>query len=159
MEHAIQQLEALNSKMQEQVELVELLAAAVEQMPHAIIVVKSSGEIVYMNAHSRASHDLEGRDPQTIDELYSMYTPLDPRTGNTIVRNDIPIYRALNNETVLGNQFIIDAYSEQHLYISSAKPIYNSDNSLLGAIAVYQRVSGCCGSGLGISVLNQGSTD
>ncbi|WP_428409122.1 sensor histidine kinase [Hyphococcus sp.] len=119
----------------------EFLSTVMDAAHDAIIAADASGKLSVFN---RAARNLHGIDAQPLDSqdwpsTYSLFES-DGKTPMTFEK--VPLFRAIHGETVSGREMAIAVPGCDIRYtVANAKPLYNSQKKLIGAVATMRDVT------------------
>ncbi|WP_197047340.1 PAS domain S-box protein [Planktothrix serta] len=112
----------------------DFLSALVDQLCEGIVVCDRSGKLIFFNQASREFHGLSEADINTENwaEYYSLYRP----DGQTLMPLDeIPLFRALQGETVQNVEMIIHPENRQpRIILANGQAFFNLLGEKLGAV-------------------------
>ena len=119
----------------------EFLAATLESLSDGVVACDSSGTLRLFNAATRALHGHAERPlpPEEWADTYDLYRA----DGTTpLPVDEIPLFRALQGETVSGAEMVVaPAQEPPRTVVSTGKPLRDVDGIITGAVVVMRDVT------------------
>jgi PAS domain S-box-containing protein len=119
-----------------------LLKQYLEAIPDGIIVVNPSHELTYINSAGKAM--LGYRDEwniNTIEDLMGKIRLTDPTAHDDVKIRELPLTRGLQGTRSTGNRLDLRQGDEIANFETSVEPIYEIDNTIVGAVSVFRDVT------------------
>ena len=131
--------EALEVRVTERTADLELanlrLQAVLKALPVAVIIADTKGQIVETN---QLAAQIWGSPPQTLQDEHgrAVYQAWQTDTRTHLRREDLPLTRALNGETVVGDMIDIQTQAgETSTVLIGGAPVLDAQGRFLGAVA------------------------
>lgn len=127
-------------------ETQEFLHAALTQSTAGILIVDATGRHIRLaNAAAariigRAPHSTTGTDPSELQRDWRLFR----EDGSEFTAEEMPLQRAaVDGEVMEGEELrIVDCHGTSHWISVNATPIRNAEHEIIGAIAVFQDITG-----------------
>ncbi|MGD8453300.1 MAG: PAS domain S-box protein [Phycisphaerae bacterium] len=118
----------------------QFLAAVLDNIDEAVVACNPEGVLTRFNQAARRVHGL-GEGPTTPDhwaEQYNLYHA----NGEPLLKNEVPLYRALQGEHVRGFEMMIaPPAGPAHVLVVNGQPMFDADGELLGAVAAMHDIT------------------
>ncbi|MGF1488610.1 MAG: PAS domain S-box protein [Prochloraceae cyanobacterium] len=119
----------------------QFMRAMLDNLSDGIVACNSQGELTLLNRSTEKFHGLPAKaiSPERWSEYYSLHLA----DGKTLMeKTEVPLYRALQGESVKGVEMTIVPKSGKIRHIiANADPIYSSSGEKLGAVAAMRDIS------------------
>lgn len=121
-------------------ESTELIKAIVQSMSESILVVNPKAELIYANqSFLRLTGNLPAHDYESWSGMFPLY---DPITRKRISREDRPVIRALQGQTIADKEYLVlDPLKGELTVIVNATPIYDAAGNLIAAMSIKRDVT------------------
>ncbi len=120
----------------------ELTDAIIESVGTGVIVADSDGKIILEN---HAARQITGRSIKDIDQsaLSKAYGIYHPDCSTPVEEHELPLIRALNGETVSGEELALikDSIEDTRFVHVNATPVRNRNGQQLGAVVAFDDIS------------------
>jgi EAL domain-containing protein (putative c-di-GMP-specific phosphodiesterase class I) len=118
----------------------DVLAALLESVDVAVVACDMNGQLTHVN---RRGLDLMRMDSVSEAEPSTWVAQVAPRTptGRPLALEELPIVRALQGEVVADVDLLIRTPGGEVVVNTTARPIFSSDGTQLGAVAIFDDVT------------------
>lgn len=113
-----------------------------EAIPEGVLVVNTDRQVVYLNQVGQEllrGANLEA--DSSVAEWVRRVRVLNPESGEPFPAEELPLNLALRGELTTRNLLIRDASGERYLN-SHARPLYDRDEEIIGAVAILRDITG-----------------
>lgn len=115
--------------------------AVLENIQDGIVACDAGGKLSLFNAATRRFHGVDS-EPIPPEQWADRYDLFEPDGETPLAMEKIPLFRALNGETVKGQEMVIAAKgNEPRRLVAHAVAMHDGDGNKLGAVASMQDVT------------------
>lgn len=116
----------------------KLLDAVVRQMPGGVIIADAAGRRFFANEKAQQLIGFPILEERSAEELAAASHP----DGRPMRLEEFPLARALKDETVTDQEFVIRHRDERRLILAaSAAPVHDGEGRLMGAISAFTDIT------------------
>jgi PAS domain S-box-containing protein len=119
----------------------QFLEALLDYASDGIVACDANGQLVLFN---RAAQSFHGLPPEPIDpeEWANYYDLYDSDGVNILAKSEIPLFQALEEKTVIGQEMMIKAkQGKDRSLLASGSAIYSTTGEKLGAVALMRDIT------------------
>lgn len=138
LQRSFRQMQVLNRSLAESESRLQQL---LEALPVGTAVHDDSGRLIYLNQVGRALLQVTQTPETPADQLVITFQTFYAGTQKPFTQEDIPALRALNGETVYVDNMELRQQNRTLPIEVWASPIYNDQNQVAFAVAVFQDIS------------------
>lgn len=119
----------------------ELFDAVLQSMKDGVVACDISGNLTLFNNQTRKMHGLD-LNPLPLEECSEFYSLFEADGVTPLPTERIPLFRAFSGEAVSDYEMVIAPENlPKRSIVAQATPLYDSDKSLIGAVASMSDVS------------------